>query len=303
MKAIETIFDGYRFRSRLEARWATFFKALGIEYRYEVEGFDLGEIRYLPDFWLPTLDCWIEIKGKEPTEDEKQKAELLAYHTNKPVHIFWQDIQVPERENSRHRHYKYNLPLYEKCRAVFYGPHIPFPFQDNLPLSKRSDEEKKIIDEWNAKVELNTLRVSDVPLSIAKVLKPYAHHVGIMLEESEQECSAYGWKRTVKMEVDPGCEDDFKDVQDWEAVASELERNEELLNFLAVRPGWKCFFYDGCYFTVGWCECPTCGKLEIRGTGACWCTGEPPYPQVQFDSPRLIAAYTAARQARFEFGR
>ena len=32
MKAIETEYNGYRFRSRLEARWAVFFDALGIEY-------------------------------------------------------------------------------------------------------------------------------------------------------------------------------------------------------------------------------------------------------------------------------
>lgn len=30
MKAIETRYKGYRFRSRLEARWAVFFDALGL---------------------------------------------------------------------------------------------------------------------------------------------------------------------------------------------------------------------------------------------------------------------------------
>ena len=28
IKAIETVYNGYRFRSRLEARWAVFFDAL-----------------------------------------------------------------------------------------------------------------------------------------------------------------------------------------------------------------------------------------------------------------------------------
>jgi hypothetical protein len=41
MQAIETAYNGYRFRSRLEARWAVFFDALGIRYQYEKEGFDL----------------------------------------------------------------------------------------------------------------------------------------------------------------------------------------------------------------------------------------------------------------------
>lgn len=51
IKPIETVYNGYRFRSRLEARWAVFFDALGVEYEYEPEGFTLpsGE-KYLPDF-------------------------------------------------------------------------------------------------------------------------------------------------------------------------------------------------------------------------------------------------------------
>lgn len=68
IKAIETVYNGYRFRSRLEARWAVFFDTLGIEYQYEVEGFDLGEAGwYLPDFWLPTFEhgmyCEVKFTG------------------------------------------------------------------------------------------------------------------------------------------------------------------------------------------------------------------------------------------------
>lgn len=63
LKAIETRYKGYRFRSRLEARWAVFFDALGIEWEYEKEGYDLGEAGwYLPDFWLPQTNTWVEIK-------------------------------------------------------------------------------------------------------------------------------------------------------------------------------------------------------------------------------------------------
>lgn len=62
IKAIETVYNGYRFRSRLEARWAVFFDALGIDYQYEKEGFELKAGRYLPDFWIPDWQRWIEIK-------------------------------------------------------------------------------------------------------------------------------------------------------------------------------------------------------------------------------------------------
>lgn len=71
IKAIETRYKGYRFRSRLEARWAVFFDALGLEWEYEPEGFDLGEAGwYLPDFYLPQLDAWIEIKPKNGDREE-----------------------------------------------------------------------------------------------------------------------------------------------------------------------------------------------------------------------------------------
>ena len=39
IKAIETTYKGYRFRSRLEARWAVFFETLGIRWKYENEGY------------------------------------------------------------------------------------------------------------------------------------------------------------------------------------------------------------------------------------------------------------------------
>lgn len=67
MKAIETVYKGYRFRSRLEARWAVFFDALEMRYTYEPEGFHIGKgVMYLPDFYLPDLDTWIEIKPQLP---------------------------------------------------------------------------------------------------------------------------------------------------------------------------------------------------------------------------------------------
>jgi hypothetical protein len=63
IKAIETVYNGCRFRSRLEARWAVFFDAMDLVWEYEKEGFDLGEYGwYLPDFWLPNQKLWIEIK-------------------------------------------------------------------------------------------------------------------------------------------------------------------------------------------------------------------------------------------------
>ncbi len=62
LKPIETFYGGYVFRSRLEARWARFWDMLDIRYFYEHEGFALPSGRYLPDFYLPDLNVWFEIK-------------------------------------------------------------------------------------------------------------------------------------------------------------------------------------------------------------------------------------------------
>src|SRR5947209_10324782 len=89
---IETSYMGYRFRSRLEARWAVFFDTLNIVYRYEPEGFDLDGKWYLPDFWLPEQDCWIEIKGQDPTPEERKKAIQLALGSGKRVLVLAGDV-------------------------------------------------------------------------------------------------------------------------------------------------------------------------------------------------------------------
>lgn len=79
IKAIETNYLGYRFRSRLEARWAVFFHTLGIEFEYEKEGFELPAGRYLPDFWLPHMNAWIEIKPLRMDDAVRdESARLLA---------------------------------------------------------------------------------------------------------------------------------------------------------------------------------------------------------------------------------
>jgi hypothetical protein len=52
MQPLETWWQGTRFRSRLEARWAVCFAALGIPWEYEPQGYALPNGPYLPDFRL-----------------------------------------------------------------------------------------------------------------------------------------------------------------------------------------------------------------------------------------------------------
>jgi len=75
IKAIETVYRGYRFRSRLEARWAVVFDALGIRWQYEHEGYELPSgKRYLPDFYLPDVDMLVEVKGTVSDAQRKMVA-------------------------------------------------------------------------------------------------------------------------------------------------------------------------------------------------------------------------------------
>lgn len=74
LKAIETQYKGYRFRSRLEARWAVFFDAIQAPYAYEPEGFDLDGEWYLPDFKLlhgpMACPCTAEVRDAFGWSDE-----------------------------------------------------------------------------------------------------------------------------------------------------------------------------------------------------------------------------------------
>lgn len=86
MKAIETNYKGYRFRSRLEARWAVFFDTLGLTWEYEKEGFDLGDGKYyLPDFWLPQVRMWAEVKGEAFTDEQLSLCARLAEQSSRDV--------------------------------------------------------------------------------------------------------------------------------------------------------------------------------------------------------------------------
>ena len=74
IKAIQTHYKGYKFRSRTEARWAVFFEKLGYNWKYEEEGYILDDgTHYLPDFTIYTPDnhYYVEVKGSNVIDDSK----------------------------------------------------------------------------------------------------------------------------------------------------------------------------------------------------------------------------------------
>ena len=120
MKAIETSYKGYRFRSRVEARWAIFFDALDLPWEYEPEGYDLDGVYYLPDFWIPDWDMFAEIKGSsfdKLTEDEQIKIRKLAFHSRKPVILL--DGAPDTKEYRLFEYDPWSNTLFERMEPLF----------------------------------------------------------------------------------------------------------------------------------------------------------------------------------------
>lgn len=90
IKAYETMGDGIEFRSRLEAAWYIYLRKLGFNPIYEPETFDLPAKTedengvgwnvgpYLPDFYLPECDSYVEIKPARWYFDNHDKKSIHA---------------------------------------------------------------------------------------------------------------------------------------------------------------------------------------------------------------------------------
>lgn len=113
IKPIETIYNGYRFRSRLEARWAVFFDTLGIQYEYEPEGFKLSDGTIcLPDFYLPAFDYYVEIKGfSKHLRSDLDKVENFVHEIKKSVAIL---SEIPYSEEAAGMYW---FPVIHYCSA------------------------------------------------------------------------------------------------------------------------------------------------------------------------------------------
>lgn len=94
IKAIDTQYKGYKFRSRLEARVAVFLDALDASWEYEPEGYVLPiNGNYLPDFLVysfpkATRAFWLEVKGRSPSKREIYKLRELCVETGVPGMFF-----------------------------------------------------------------------------------------------------------------------------------------------------------------------------------------------------------------------
>lgn len=98
IKPIETIWRGYRFRSRLEARWAVAFDAMRFDWEFEPEGYIPTGLRYLPDFLIRNVkiqddwveDLYVEVKGVPQSYDIDK---IVAFSEFRPVYLV---MKLPE---------------------------------------------------------------------------------------------------------------------------------------------------------------------------------------------------------------
>ena len=78
IKPKKTKYGPNLFETVLEARWAVFFDCLGVKYIYEPEYAEVETgcrvVHHKPDFLLPELNKYVEIKPSKPYEMENIKA-------------------------------------------------------------------------------------------------------------------------------------------------------------------------------------------------------------------------------------
>lgn len=92
-----TTYNGYLFRSKLEAKWAVFFDRLNVPYVYEPEAFLCSDgSQYTPDFYLPESflrdadrkGLYLEIKPYEFSDDDYEERITSAFGDGKSLCLF-----------------------------------------------------------------------------------------------------------------------------------------------------------------------------------------------------------------------
>lgn len=76
LKAIPREYKGVEYRSTTESKVAEIFDKYGTKFIYEPEGYSLNGMLYIPDFYLPEIKTFVEVKGPTNSDLSKPKALL-----------------------------------------------------------------------------------------------------------------------------------------------------------------------------------------------------------------------------------
>lgn len=155
---LETRYAGHRFRSRLEARWAVFFDTLRIKWEYEPQGYTVGPDKrpYLPDFRLPDLNVFVEVKGDAERLDPKLMAELTRSARGELMTVILGP--VPLMEPAKVPTHALLMPNFD-----FLGEQAPAPLVNKAfaALEKLDGDDRKAVSDLMAhgrRVEVSCFR-------------------------------------------------------------------------------------------------------------------------------------------------
>lgn len=92
IKAIPTKYKGIKFRSKLEAQWAKFMDRICMKWIYEPEGYEFEDgTKYLPDFYLPDAEQYLEVKG---VMDDRSWEKIGKFLQHRPIAVGFGDAEI-----------------------------------------------------------------------------------------------------------------------------------------------------------------------------------------------------------------
>ncbi len=167
---------GWMMRSHTELLWAKVFDASKIQYLHEPGVFNTPHGWYLPDFYMPNIGAYVEIKGVEPTDIEKAKAVAVMAKTGKPLVII-NGKPMPDRNG------------FCSCQANFYlagkWVQVPMCYYSDLYIQAMGQSE------WMKLYVAGAPERSDGVVCLSEVLATWASE---KLGRSFYEKLAKGWR-------------------------------------------------------------------------------------------------------------
>lgn len=87
-KSLNIRYNQINMRSSWEYIFAYWLDLSGVKWEYECKTFDLGDTIYIPDFYLPEFDCWIEIKGWWREKSIKKFKKFKKVYPDINIYVF-----------------------------------------------------------------------------------------------------------------------------------------------------------------------------------------------------------------------
>lgn len=144
---IPVTWKGRQYRSKAEGRVAVFLHHARIASQYEMESFEIkaesGEIiRYMPDFFLPDFNKWLEVKAKYLTPNDPDYCKVIALDRAAPLGApilttwgidsttHWRTMGKPNPTHKNFYEESYQFGFCSVCKQITLFLDKPFSQQD-----------------------------------------------------------------------------------------------------------------------------------------------------------------------------